>query len=136
MTIMKALIFTIIFVLATAVIGRAAPLQPKNVNIGVNQTKAIRGTQLSVKFVEMVEDSRCPRDVNCIWAGNAKIRVTVTKRGSAPQTIQLNTMQSGEVLTAHGYRLRLVGLTPTPASNIRINRNGYIANIEFTKLAK
>lgn len=29
----------------------------------------------SIKFMRVLEDSRCPKNVNCIWAGQAKIVV-------------------------------------------------------------
>ena len=32
---------------------------------------------LEVRFVEVVEDSRCPKNVNCIWAGEVTILVEV-----------------------------------------------------------
>ena len=40
-------------------------------------TKLLIGDQVKVadieiRFVEVLEDSRCPKDVNCVWAGEAK----------------------------------------------------------------
>ena len=36
---------------------------------------------IKVAFVELVEDARCPADVQCVWAGNAKIKIRVTTNG-------------------------------------------------------
>jgi hypothetical protein len=30
-----------------------------------------------VKFVKVLEDSRCPKDVTCIWAGRARVQIEV-----------------------------------------------------------
>ncbi|MDH7447422.1 hypothetical protein [Aquimarina sp. 2201CG14-23] len=29
----------------------------------------------SIKFIQVVEDSRCPSDVTCVWAGQAKVLI-------------------------------------------------------------
>ena len=41
-------------------------------------TKLLIGDQakvadIEIRFVEVLEDSRCPKDVNCVWAGEAKV---------------------------------------------------------------
>ena len=35
----------------------------------------------SMKFKEVVSDSRCPKDVTCIWAGEAKVLVQIFENG-------------------------------------------------------
>lgn len=116
-------------------LGGFAPVLAKHhqtIKVKINNEAAAKGG-LKVKFAELVEDSRCPADTNCIWAGNAKIRVRVTKNGKA-KLIELNTMPSGAAPTFAGYTFKLTGLTPEPRSNIRINRNGYEASIEINRI--
>lgn len=36
----------------------------------------------SVKFEEVISDSRCPKEVTCVWAGEAKVKVAVFKNGN------------------------------------------------------
>ncbi|MBI2866867.1 MAG: hypothetical protein HYX97_00860 [Chloroflexi bacterium] len=36
---------------------------------------------LVIRFVAVEADSRCPRDVQCVWAGEARVRVEVTREG-------------------------------------------------------
>ena len=105
--------------------------QPDRVSVKIHETaKAKSGIQ--IKFVELIDDSRCPTDTNCVWAGNAKIKVRVTKNGRS-KDLELNTGLEPKDVVFAGYRFKLVGLTPEPRSNIRINRNGYVAKIEVTK---
>jgi hypothetical protein len=80
----------------------------------------------------MVEDSRCPRDVQCIQAGNAQIRISVS-RGRRADILTLNTDTRDRTAEFEGYEFKLVRLTPEPRSNIRINRNAYVATIEITR---
>ena len=105
--------------------------QPERVSVKINKAATAKGG-INIKFVELVDDSRCPRDTNCIWAGNAKIKVRVTKNGRS-KDIELNTNLEPKDVVFAGYSFRLVGLTPEPRSNIRINRNGYVAAIEVQK---
>ncbi len=43
------------------------------------ETKFI-SKELSLKFVDVIEDSRCAKDVQCIWEGRAIISATLTDR--------------------------------------------------------
>src|SRR5688572_23066032 len=45
------------------------------------QSSAIAGSSLRVRFAELAEESRCPKNVVCVWMGNAKIRLDVTSNG-------------------------------------------------------
>lgn len=105
--------------------------QPDHVSVKIHEVaSAKRG--IRIKFVELVDDSRCPTDTNCVWAGNAKIKVRVTKNGRS-KDMELNSGLDPKEVVFAGYSFRLVGLTPEPRSNIRINRNGYVAKIEVKK---
>ena len=110
-----------------------ASAQTDTVRVRINNDAMARRGRINIRFVALVEDSRCPRDVQCIHAGNARIRVRVT-RGGRSQVLILNTDGQGRSTTFAGHQFRLVGLTPEPASNIRINRNGYVATIEVSRM--
>ena len=105
--------------------------QAQEVSVKINTEARVNGVR--VRFVELVEDSRCPTDTNCIWAGNATIRVRVTKNGRSKMLV-LNTNSDPREVSFAGCSFRLSGLTPEPRSNIRINRNGYVAKIQLKKV--
>lgn len=119
--------------LALAIILTLTAQTNAQTNVRINREKVVRGTALKIKFVELLEDSRCPADALCVWAGNAKIKVKITKRGAPPETIELNTLGPGTTAQAHGHTFKLQKLTPYPRSNIRINRNGFMATIAVSK---
>ncbi len=81
---------------------------------------------LQIRFIGVPEDSRCPVGVDCVWAGNAKIVLGVSLKGSTEETaITLNsTVDPQEALYA-GYRIRFVSLKPTPLSGRAINPAEY-----------
>lgn len=107
----------------------------QKVTVQLGKTATESHSKVKVEFVELVEDSRCPADVNCVWAGNAKIKIKVTKKGKS-QTIELNSGMANKDNAFAGYTFALEKLTPEPASNIRIDRNGYIAVIALSKAVK
>ena len=129
---MKLLIANLMLVLAFGGSTLVSAKQKQDVTVKINTEKAVNGG-LKVRFASLVEDSRCPVDTNCVWAGNAKITVRVTKNGRS-KLLTLNSMERGVAPVFAGYRFKLTGLTPDPRSNIRINRNGYEATIEITKV--
>ncbi len=101
--------------------------------VQINQQKTIAKNKLTIKFVSLVEDSRCPTDTNCIWAGNAKITIKVSNGKSAAKTFELNTNSKPQTVSFAGYEIKLTNLNPSPATNIRINRNGYVATFVVSK---
>jgi hypothetical protein len=122
-------------VLALGVIPATAAKRSETMRVQINKEKRFAKSKVSIRFVELIEDSRCPTDTNCIWAGNAKIKIRVS-RGGRSQELTLDTNGPNQAATAEGYSIKLIGLTPEPRSNIRINRNGYVATFEAVKLSR
>ena len=78
------------------------------------QTATVRRADARVTFREVREDSRCPVDVQCVWAGDAKVEVTIARTGAPTETKTLSiTPPENEVQTGN-MKLRFVGLTPVP----------------------
>ena len=133
---MKGLIAGLLLVLTLGTSAVSAQRTEETTRIQVNREKRLAKSRMNIRFVELVEDSRCPTDTNCVWAGNAKIKVRVSKNGRS-EVIALDTNGPKQYATTQdGYSVKLVGLTPTPRSNVRINRNGYIATLEIIKLTR
>jgi len=109
--------------------------QPQGVRVKVGNSSTERKSKIKVEFLEMIEDSRCPIDTTCVWAGNAQIKIRVSKNGRS-QTMELNSTVNNKDNTFNGYEFKLGTLTPVPRSNIRIDRNGYVAMISMAKLGK
>ena len=73
-SVLRGLVFAIGAASCTSVLPTAtvAPLA-ESFKLRVGQTAAITGTNVRVKFDRVVADSRCPIDVQCVWAGSASI---------------------------------------------------------------
>ena len=90
-------------------------------SVGGGQQAVIRGVNLELEFSEVLEDSRCPKKVECFWTGQARIGVRVWGHGvDAPITVEFNTNpapgQTKQSATVDGYTIHLWSLDPYPDS--------------------
>jgi hypothetical protein len=126
---------TILALLLTLIFGTLLQAQTnQRVTVQVNQQKTLSKSKITIKFVSLVDDSRCPTDVQCIQAGNGEIQIQLKKVGSAAKTVKLNTNTQPQSVSFAGYTIKLIDLNPKPASNIRINRLGYTATFLVNKI--
>jgi len=102
-------------------------------DLKINQEAAIEGEGLAVVFESVLEDSRCPEGVDCIWSGNAKIRIRSSKQKHAPATIELNTNVGPKSSSYLDYEIKLVALKPRPKADKPVQSNEYKAALIITK---
>ena len=102
----------------------------QEVEVQIAHERVVHGIKL--KVVDLVDDSRCPKDVTCVWAGNARIKIQLIKNGKKNE-VELNTGRGQQSVKFEGYEMTLSKLTPEPASNIRIRKDGYVATFKVTK---
>jgi|SRR6185437_8310892 len=99
------------------------------------QQATVKGTKLRIRFIAVENDSRCPSDVTCVWAGNAAVQLQLAT-GRNSKTVTLNTSKSpsfvGEI-EYRGYKVKLVDLSPYPRSNRKIGRREYTATLLVSK---
>ena len=98
--------------------------------IAVNQEAKLTGTTLSIRFRGVSNDSRCPSDVKCVWAGNAVARLTLAASGHSNLDASLNTTLDPKMVKYAGYTLTLKGLKPIPKSGSSIPSADYVAVLE------
>jgi len=114
---MKVFALTII---ATLLLSLSAFSQnASTVQLRLGQQKFVSNGKLTVRFLSLVEDSRCPINAHCIWAGNAKIRLSVAKGRASARTIELNTGMEPQVVSIYGHDFKLEALAPHPGERQR-----------------
>src|SRR5688500_11058174 len=84
---MRALIISLVVLLSFTF---ASAQGAEQLTIKNGQQKVSKTGRITVKFLELIEDSRCPADVNCVWAGVARIKVQLRKNGKSAE-VELNT---------------------------------------------
>ena len=130
---MRTLFLSLILTLVFGATLTAQAQKPQPVTLRVNKQVKVTRSNLTIKFVA-VEDSRCPRGTNCIWAGNAKVTIKVSSARGKSQTFDLNTNLETKSARFDGFEIKLGTVTPYPATNARIDPNGYTASFTVTKL--
>ena len=104
---------------ATAPSPSAQQVSGAEVVVALNDTASLGDTGVRVRFVSVMEDSRCPIDAVCIWAGNARIALDLSNKTSTVQrgTLNTNTQSGAKELTFSGYLIQLVELDPAPQAS-------------------
>jgi hypothetical protein len=87
--------------------------------LGGGQEATITGENLLVRFSDVLEDSRCPKAVECFWTGEARIVIRVEDHGE-PTTVEFNTNpapgQNVQLSTVGAHTVALWSLDPYPQS--------------------
>lgn len=130
------LVFSFVLLLAACQNSRSpAPSQEvsatSEVTIKVGETTFV--DNIEIRFGAVPEDSRCPEDVQCVWAGNAQIQLGVgPPRGTQgpTQLVLLNTMEGAKSGDAWGLRMTLIDLTPAPKSTQPITPDSYVVRLK------
>ena len=98
------------------------------------QSHQIPASDLTFTFETVLEDSRCPAGVSCIWAGDAQVRVRASSKGGSPTTYTLHTNDAFDREVFHAdMRVRLVALTPEPTRDGPPKPDQYRATMEFQR---
>lgn len=94
----------------------SAPTPRIAIKIPLGQTLSLDG--MTIEFIEVLEDSRCPEDVVCVWAGQAKVKVRVSKDGVAQDAQELIVGKSGKnhIAQFDESTLKAIALSPYPTT--------------------
>jgi hypothetical protein len=130
---------TILLLFLTLILGltQAALARGQDqMQLRVGQQKSMSNGKVRVKFISVTEDSRCPENAKCVWAGNAKVKVQVIVRGGETKIFELNTNGGDKAGQADAYRIELVSLTPGRRTNRKIRQNDYRATFSIVRLMR
>ncbi|MEM9555657.1 MAG: hypothetical protein AAGC60_15470 [Acidobacteriota bacterium] len=99
---------------------------PADIVLQIDEPTRVDGEALEVVLLEILRDSRCPVDVQCIRAGEAEVSIGL-RSGAASETLSLGTPSritstEGEAL---GYRLKLLEVAPQPVSTRPLDESDY-----------
>lgn len=150
---MRSLLFTLVLALTACASTPEAPRRPpvdfgQPFPLAAGEFVSVKGGIYSVEFVQVLEDSRCPMNARCVWAGNARIAVKVDEftRGATANTVhafdktlELNTSEKfaqsavfeGNTL---GIKVELQGLEPMPMAGVPTK--DYVATLVVTEVGE
>lgn len=81
------------------------------------ENKFLKAYEMNVTFKRIVEDSRCPKDVQCVWQGTAVAEVEFMGLYTRPVTLQLSTVSNAQkgfykAQDFNGYTISLISVGP------------------------
>ena len=99
-----------------------------------NQSAEIKSEDITLTFLNVTSDSRCPSDVTCVWQGQVGIELDLRK-GEEKSTVSLSIGgdSSPEESIFDSYLIQLVDISPYPVSTKDIQSDEYAAKINITK---
>jgi len=91
------------------------------------------------KFVEVLQDSRCPKDVTCIWAGEVVVLVDVFEHGKKTEQKKLtlsptSRLQSkiGNLFSSDNLSISGLNVFPYPKSSGKPKLEDYYIQLEVS----
>ena len=98
----------------------------------------VAGTDITVRFVDVTEDSRCPSDVTCVWAGQVSVMLSLiqdsdTDLGSFVFTLGAGSNSSTAEHKVGDYVIKLIDVEPYPVSTHQIQLSEYVATLMLSK---
>lgn len=136
---MKKVCFYII-ILAIILISCEKENAPDSFPLGIENEFKINdvyhSSDNSLKFsITEINDSRCPSDVECIWAGKAD--VTIKLESPVSESFVLSTLNNALYSskdTVGNYSFQLIDVSPYPVSTQIIKFEDYKVTLKIEKL--
>lgn len=125
---------------ATAATDAPLPANLKIITFGDAESLAlgtgvkVAKSDVTLEFTDVVSDNRCPKNVNCIQAGEAKVTVLLDGK---PRTVILDA-DNRQIASVSftGGTFRFTGLTPYPESGQRIDPTQRRLKVELIESAR
>lgn len=106
--------------------GDVAAVLDHGFPLAIGQTAVIDGEELEIKFIEILEDSRCPAGTQCIWEGRVSARVEFKdSEGSYKMVLVQSGSDNDYVDETYKDYLISYKITPYPQQNEEIDKKDY-----------
>lgn len=103
------------------------------VRLAVGESVSLNNSSLSVGFEGVASDSRCPKDVQCVWAGDAAVTMWLEEAGAERVTFELHTTTEPKEVTHGAYVVRLQEVEPYPESTGSIAAEDYLVTVQVSQ---
>jgi hypothetical protein len=108
--------------------GLAADLDAP-IQLTPGQSAVFSAQKLEVHFAGIENDSRCPADVACVWAGEVIVQLAVRSDGKSTQ----HSVRESQSTTVDGYTIAVLQVLPARSSSARIAPADYRVTLKVTR---
>ncbi len=116
----------------TGTAGTVQVSMGQDFQLTAGQSGRVNGTPITVTFHSVGADSRCPSNVQCVWAGDAVINLGLSSTTTLAQDTAMHTNLDPKFADYAGYRVRVVGLSPVPISGSSIPAASYVVTLRVS----
>lgn len=112
--------------------GQATPGQAFELELG--ESAFFNKGDFKIFFSQMLGDNRCPTSIECMRAGEAKVKVLVQKSGKVVTSFELGTKPVESIANAvafEDFNIQLKDVRPYPTSNKPIPTEEYAIQLQI-----
>ncbi len=91
-----------------------SPVLGNPVTLKPGERATFQADRLQVRFDRVVSDSRCPKTAQCVWAGEAVIRLSVTLPDKTTKPVDVKTSLTDAATTVGAFQISVNDLMPLP----------------------
>jgi|GEM_PF-1880258 len=100
------------------------------------QTVSLDEKDMSLMFVKVTNDSRCPKGGECIQQGNVYIELKLEKNGKLVESFILSDLTTKSMKEIGNIIIKLNSVSPYPTINKTIEAQNYVLVLEKSKKIK
>ncbi|MFE3867463.1 hypothetical protein ACFX5E_05160 [Flavobacterium sp. LS2P90] len=133
------LLFLVLF--NTLAFAQATPKENIK-HVKITQKKCLKKSGYQIVFKEVVNDSRCPEGVTCVWAGEASAVVSVYKDSKlvedntmvfSMKNMEENKKWFSKYLPEKQRKIKNIGVFPYPKQGVVVDKKDYYIKIGYIK---
>jgi len=106
---------------------------PAEVQLRVGKSVILPREGYVITLDQVTADSRCPRDVVCVWEGDGAVKLSFRDSTTAAKEDTLHTTLEPKVVQFQVISVRLKKLDPYPVSTTPIDPTQYVATLEIDR---
>jgi hypothetical protein len=130
---MNFAVLSILFLLLTGWMQQSCEIKDvamnKEFKLKAGEVAEVSDAGIKVSLNGVLEDSRCPTGVQCVWAGNGKVSLKLIKGKGEPVSVELNTYAGPKSHKFEGYDVRLMALDPYPKDGAQTSKDAYVVTL-------
>jgi hypothetical protein len=113
----------------------AGPKPGESFILAIGQRATLDAVHASVRFLAVSEDSRCPSQAQCVWAGDGAVvlEIAPAEGDAAEDTLHTNPESGPGGVVLAGYELKLLRLDPYPDTPGEIAPEDYRATLTLSE---
>lgn len=130
---MKILSAVLLILILPVAIAADPPSAKTPFTLKVGESKVVEDLRVTVGFISVPSDSRCPSSVECVWEGDAAAFMWLQASGSERTEFDVHTsMQFGRSRVVDGFTVMLVAVAPYPVYGGDVDPADYVVTITVT----